>query len=115
MKDPLVVERDEVLGLIEELERLCADLQDVNAGVSSQTIERLRQLRMQVAKARTPSKWQDAWDTLLEIVKEVAPMLIKLWIETLTCEPTAPTAWRTTYAVWRVSEVPTRIGWALAA
>lgn len=114
-EDPLVVEQGEVLQLIEELEQLCINLQDVNAGVSPHTIERLRQLRKEVTKARTPSKWQQAWRTALEVFKEVGPMLIKLWIETLTCVTTALPAWRTIYALWRFSEVPARIEWAHAA
>lgn len=115
MEDPLIVERGELLKMVEELERLTADLQDGNAGVSPQSVERLRQLRVKVEQARSPSKRKVAWRLALEVLKEVGPELVKLWIETLTCALTAPSAWRWIYAVRGVPEIPARIEWAHAA
>jgi hypothetical protein len=115
VEDPLIVEREELLQLIEELERLCAGLQDVNAGVSSRTIKRLRRLRAEVARSRSPTKWNHAWTIALEIIRAVAPELVKLWIETLTYELAARFARRHPYEVWSVPEIPTRLEWAHAA
>ena len=109
MDDPLDDARAKVLCVIERLERVCLGLQDVNAGVSPQVIEELHRLRAGVLGIDTGSKLEAAWNRIFEILKLVAPSLIKLWIETLSCFFTAAFSRRWINDGWReLKNVATR-------
>lgn len=69
-KDPLAVERAEMLSMIERLEEVAVGLQDY-AGVSQQAMEELKRLRERVAKPPTP----DAWGPLLEVAIDLVAKL----------------------------------------
>jgi hypothetical protein len=107
MDDPLDDARTKLLNVIERLERLTIGLQDVNAGVSLHVIEELHQLRSSVPDLDTGSKLEAAWDLVFKILKVVAPSLIKLWIETLSCFLTAIFARRRIYEGWRMPQIVT--------
>lgn len=114
MEDPPNVEQVEMLRLIDELEHLYTDLLDVNAGVSSDSIERLRKLRVEVLHARSPSRRQQAWEIAVAFLRAAAPEVIKILIETLTCKLAAFSARRRIYEVRRIHQIPTRSQWAHA-
>ena len=116
MDDPLAVERDELLKMIGELERLHAGLQDVNAGVSNSRISELQQLRKQVEQTRSPTKLQWAWTVAQEVLKVVAAELMKRLIETLSCLFAAVALRRCSYDEgWRLHQVFAQLRWTFAA
>lgn len=115
MDDPLAVERDELLQIIGELERLCAGLRDVNAGVSISWIRELQRLRRQVEEARSPTKLKMAWPVAQELLKAIAAELIKWLIETLNCSFAAIGSRRCLYESRRMHQILTRRRWSHAA
>lgn len=114
-EDPLAVERAELLNVIEQLERLAAGLQDVNAEGSSTRTERLRRLRNQVESARSPAKRKIAWDVARIVMGELAVELIKWLTGSSNYIRTAVSLRRNSYATWRMHQVLTRSSRASAA
>jgi hypothetical protein len=105
-KDPLDIERGEILGMIEELERLYAGLQDVEAGVSDHRLEELRRLRESVLKARSPSKLNWLAMVVDGILKAAAAEMIKRLFGTFNYLLAAFTSRRSSYDDWRVNKIP---------
>jgi hypothetical protein len=115
MRDPLAVERAELLRIIERLESFCTSLQDVKAGVSNELMIELDQLRAQVEKANSPTKLKLAWEVGEEILKVAAAELVRLLFETLSCEITAIDVRSRKYDCRRIHQVPTCRRWPNAA
>lgn len=115
MDDPLDVEREELLVLLEQLERLCAGLQDVNAGVSPRRCDVLCRLRDEVKSSESPSKLLEVRKVALDILKAVAAAVVTKWIETLICNLTAARLRILIYDVRRVHTIAPGFSWSQAA
>ena len=115
MRDSLAVERAELLKMVERLERLCAGLQDVNAGVSDAWMSELKQLRRQVERANSQTKLKIAWDIAEGILKAAAAELIRILFETFSCLLTAIDLRSVSYDPWRSNQIPTCRRWHYAA
>jgi hypothetical protein len=115
MRDPLAVERAELLQIIEELKRFYTGLQDVKAGASDERMIELDQLRTRVEKANSPTKLKIAWEVGEEILKVAAAELVRLLFETLSCELTAIHLRSRKYDCRRIYQVPTCRRWPNAA
>lgn len=115
MYDPLAVERDELLRMIGELERLYAALQDVEAGVSNSRMADLRRLRRQVERSKSPSELNSAWKMATAILRAVASELVKLWFETFNYLLAALNSRSGSYDRWGVNPCAARRRWANAA
>jgi len=115
MDDPLAVEREELLGMIEELERLYAGLPIVVAGVSNSRMIELKRLRMQVESTKSPTRLYSAWKVAEKLLRAAAVEVIKLLFETLNCLITAVRSRRSSYEDRRINKIPTWRGWPHAA
>lgn len=115
MDDPLAVEREELLRMIEELERLYAGLQDVEAGVSNFRMTDLARLRKRVQASKSPTDLNKAWKVAETILGVVAIELIKRWFETFNYLLAAIFSRSSLYDCWGINQVLTRGRWANAA
>jgi hypothetical protein len=115
MRDPLAVERAELLKMIERLERFYTGLQDVKAGVSDEWMIELKQLRTQVERANSPTKLRIAWEIGEGILKAAAAELIRMLFETLSCLLTAIELRSFLYDRRRSNQIPTCRRWHNAA
>lgn len=121
MNDPPIVSQDELLQLIGELEGLCADLSDGNAGVSAQLTEKLQRLRAGIVGARPSLVREFNLDLAREIFRVLAAEVVKRVIETLISHQLVlgiSRARERTYRRhdrWRMHQNPSRVGWAQAA
>jgi hypothetical protein len=115
MRDPLAVERAELLQMIEQLEEFYARPPDVKAGVSDEWLIKLKQLRARVEKANSPTKLKIAWEMAQPILKAAAAELIKRLFETLSCLITAIELRRCLYDARAGNQIPTCRRWHNAA
>jgi hypothetical protein len=115
MEDPLAVEREELLSMIEELEWLYAGLRDDVAGVSDSRMIELKQLRRRVMRARSPTKLKSAWEAAEKLLRAVAVEVIKLLFETFNCTITAINSRRSSYEDRGINQIPAWRRWAHAA
>ena len=80
MSDSMVVERAEMLRMIEQLEDVVVRLQDVNAGVSAEYADELQRLRVRLLEAQSPTEWRLLLDFAVEVLAMIAAELLKAWI-----------------------------------
>lgn len=76
----MVVERAEMLRMIEQLEDVVVRLQDVNAGVSAEYADELQRLRVRLLEAQSPTEWRLLLDFAVEVLAMIAAELLKAWI-----------------------------------
>lgn len=79
MGSSLAVEQEEMLQMIECLERVVDGLQDVDAGVLEYRDE-LHRLREQVLRARSPKNWQLVLEVGRDVIVRIAVELLKTWL-----------------------------------
>jgi hypothetical protein len=79
VSDSMVVERDEMLRMIEHLEEVVVSLQDVNAGVSKEYAEELQRLRDRLLQAQSPKEWRLLLDFAVQVLAMIAAELLKAW------------------------------------
>jgi hypothetical protein len=78
--DSLAVERAEMLRMIEHLEAVVTRLQDVDAGVSKECAQDLKELRNRILKTRSPTKWQLDLDFAAGVLVKIAAAVVKAWL-----------------------------------
>lgn len=83
MEDPLSVERAELLGMIEELKRLYAGLDNPQKGVSNERSTELRRLRKTARRTKSPFELKLARVAANVILKAATAELIKRLFEAL--------------------------------
>lgn len=115
MVDPLAAEREELLGMIGELERLYAGLPSVKTGVSDSRMTELARLRTRVEKTKSRTELKSARKTATLILKAGASELIRLLFEILSYLQAAPKSRSILDDCWRGDQVVTRCRWADAA
>lgn len=115
MVDPLAVAREELLVVIEQLERLTAGLRDEEAGVSIDLTSKLQRLRTQVEGAQSQRKLRVAWKVAEALLMAVAAELVRLLIETLNYLFAANDSRSRLYDSRRMHQIPKNSCWAYAA
>jgi hypothetical protein len=106
MDDPLTVERDELLRMLEELDRFYAGLQGVEAGVLDLRVIELQQLRMRLENSKSPTKLKRDWEVAERLLVVAAAELIKLLFETLNYILAATKSRRRLYEDRRINQIP---------
>lgn len=109
MPDRRNVRRVEFRRIIDKLERLFADLQDVNAGVSPRRIALFRKLRRMKDQYPTPSAIRMALKLVVKLLEIAATELMKKWIETLICLLSAARPRVFSYDCWPVYQISARV------
>lgn len=79
MRSSLAAEQVELLQIIEHLERVAANLDGENAGVSKKYAEELQRLRERVLRARSQKKLALVAEIGCEMLVKIAVELFKAW------------------------------------
>jgi hypothetical protein len=114
-KDPLAVERAELLKMVDRLEGCFRRLQDVEAGVPDDWLMELDDLRHRIRNARSSAKLTMIWGILQDLLKAAAIELIKRLFDTLSCLFTAVPLRSTINETWGSGTLAAHCRWVEAA